>query len=56
MAEDDEIKSLRKLIDKILKNCNSLNYKKLKAAGIDSAENVTREIFTSRVPLQLNPK
>ena len=50
MAEDGEIKSLRKLIDKLLKNCNSLNYKKLKLSGIDSADNVTKEIFTSRVP------
>ena len=50
MAEDDEIKSLRKLINKILKNFHSLNYNKLKTAGIDSADNLTKEIFTSRVP------
>ena len=50
MPEDEEIKTLRELINKQLKNCDSLNYKKLKAAGIDSPDNVTRELFTSRVP------
>ena len=50
MPEDEEIKTLRELINKQLKNCDSLNYKKLKAAGIDSTDHVTREIFTSRVP------
>ena len=50
MPEDEEIKSLKELINKQLKNCDSLNYKKLKAAGIDSTDHVTREIFTSRVP------
>ena len=50
MPEDEEIKSLKELINKQLKNCDSLNYKKLKAAGIDSTDHVTRELFTSRVP------